>query len=105
MKRRLAQISLAAFMALGLTFIGCSGGNGPDERLVAAYADVILVRESLNDTGFIQRTIDSVLVVHRYVREDFERDLRSMGTNPELFKSFYDSVSVRLSLMRDTTAP
>ncbi|MBC8125374.1 MAG: hypothetical protein H7X70_06535 [Candidatus Kapabacteria bacterium] len=105
MLRRLTQISLATSLAVSLALVGCSDGDVPDERLVATYADVILIRESMNDTLLVQHKVDSVLTAHSYVREDFEKDLRSMGTNPKLFKSFYDSVSVKLSLMRDTTSP
>ncbi len=105
MKSRQAFMALSTAMLMSLVMIGCTGGDTPDDRLVSTYADVIIVRESMNDTALVQRKVDSVLLAHGYAREDFERDLRSMGTTPKLFKSFYDSVSVKLSLMRDTTAP
>ncbi|MBK6290743.1 MAG: hypothetical protein IPH85_08070 [Ignavibacteria bacterium] len=88
-----------------IALVGCSQGDVPDERLVSTYAEVIIVRESSNDTMLVRRKLDSVLASHNYVREEFEKDLRSMGSTPKLFKNFYDSVNQRLSRMRDTTSP
>ena len=88
-----------------IALAGCTQGDIPDERLVTTYADVIIVRESSNDSVLVRKKLDSVLASHNYAREEFEKDLRSMGTTPKLFKNFYDSVNQRLSRMRDTTSP
>ncbi len=99
------QLRSYSVTLLLVALVGCSQGDVPDERLVATYADVIIVRESSNDSVLVQKKLDSVLASHNYAREEFEKELRSMGTTPKLFKNFYDSVNQRLSRMRDTTSP
>lgn len=65
------------------------------------YASVVAVRETMADSATIQRKIDSVLARANYSSEQLEKELRQMGASPQLFKSFYDSVSIKLGAMRE----
>lgn len=65
------------------------------------YANVVAARETMADSATIQRKIDSVIAAAGYTAEKLEKELRSMGATPQLFKSFYDSVSYKLTLLRE----
>jgi hypothetical protein len=90
---------IVLFCILGLS--GCTDSSTPHKELIDVYAKVISVRESMADSATIQRRIDSVLANANYSTEQLERELRQMGATPQLFKSFYDSVSARLGVMRE----
>ena len=81
---------------------GCSSDSIPSAELISTYADVIVARSTGLDSAQVQKKIDSVLAEHGYDSLEFFEALRSMSASPELFKSFYDSVSTQLRAQRDS---
>jgi len=81
--------------------LGCTEASSPRKELVEVYANVVAARETMADSATIQRKIDSVIAAAGYTAEKLEKELRSMGATPQLFKSFYDSVSYKLTLLRE----
>ncbi len=88
--------------SLTLLLAGCSADTIPNEELIRTYADVIVARSTGLDSAQVQKKIDSVLAAHGYDSLEFFDALRSMSASPELFKSFYDSVSTQLRMQRDS---
>lgn len=89
---------------LALAVGGCSNGSTPPVELIETYADVIVARTSSVDSAQVHSAIDSVLAAHGYDSLEFFDELRSMSATPELFKDFYDSVSVKLRQRRDSAS-
>lgn len=84
--------------------VGCSDSEVPDERLVSAYADVMIVRQSSTDTAVIAQRVDSVLQRHGFTSTEFFERVREEGQRPRMFKAMFDSVAARYERMRDTTS-
>lgn len=97
---RLATAALCCIVVA----MGCSTDETPDERLVAAYADVMIVRQSSLDTTVIARRVDSVLQHHGFTSTEFFERVREEGQRPRMFKAMFDSVAARYERMRDTTS-
>lgn len=82
----------------------CGDSDVPDERLVSAYVDVMIVRQTSLDTSVIARRVDSVLQRHGFTSSEFFDRVRAEGQNPRMFKAMFDSVAARYESMRDTTS-
>lgn len=75
----------------------CTDSSLPDPELVRTYADVVLARQTIADSAKLKQTLDSILTAHGMDSTQFAEKLREMSRTPELFKGFYDSVTVKLS--------
>lgn len=101
----IARVTLAGIItSCVLVAVGCGGSDVPDERLVSAYADVMIVRQSSMDTTIIARRVDSVLQHHGYTHAEFFERVREEAQRPRMFKAMFDSVAARYERMRDTTS-
>jgi len=90
-----------SFVIIALFILAsCTDSSVPDARLVATYSDVIIVRESFGDSTTVRYKTDSILKAHQYDSTAFAQELRSMSNTPQLFKSFYDSVSATIGKRR-----
>ncbi|MCO6465101.1 MAG: hypothetical protein J5I53_00655 [Bradyrhizobiaceae bacterium] len=83
-----------------LLVFGCADTQEVDNRLVAAYADVLVARYTLGDSTKVGSVFDSVATAHGYQPEEMRLKLRELASSYELMKKFYDSVSVRLDSMK-----
>ena len=95
-------MKFAVVFLFALVIVACSESTIPDQRLVDTYADVLMVREQYGDSVKAKQKVDSVLASHQYPDEEFQEDLRSMGSSPDLMKAFYDSVTYKLRRRRDS---
>lgn len=84
---------------------GCTDPTVPDAELVHTYADVIVARQQYGDSVRVKQVVDSILKASGYEQEDFDEALRANARSPELFKAFFDSVSVELTRRRDSLQP
>jgi hypothetical protein len=75
----------------------CTDSSLPDPELVRTYADVVLARQTIADSAKLKQTLDSIMTAHGMDSTQFAEKLREMSRTPELFKGFYDSVTVKLS--------
>ena len=101
----IARVTLAGIItSCVLVAVGCGGSDVPDERLVSAYADVMIVRQSSMDTTVIARRLDSVLQHHGSTHAEFFERVREEAQRPRMFKAMFDSVAARYERMRDTTS-
>ncbi len=82
----------------------CTDSDVPDERLVSAYVDVMIVRQSSLDTAVIAHRVDSVLQRHGFTSTEFFNRVREESQHPRMFKAMFDSVAARYERMRDTTS-
>jgi hypothetical protein len=102
------MITRLTLLACALTSVAlitaCSDSEVPDERLVSAYVDVMIVRQSSMDTTVIARRVDSVLQHHGFTSAEFFERVREEGQRPRMFKAMFDSVAARYERMRDTTS-
>ena len=96
------MIKYAAVLIAAFFVSACEDSSVPDELLVQTYADVIVVRERYPDSAVVANKVDSILETKGMDQESFREGLRSMSENPDLFKSFYDSVTVELRRRRDS---
>ncbi len=79
----------------------------PEETLVAAYADLLVIRERaglLNqDSTEIRKETDSLLLGYHTDRSGLERSLEPYRRNLTAWKQFYEKVGRRLeTIQRDT---
>ncbi len=103
--RRIVRAAVAAStIVIALFSVSCSESSSVDERLVTAYAESIIARETSIDSVTSNRRFDSVVAKHGYNRTSFQEALRQQSLEPNRFRTFYDSVSSRLRQRGDTTA-
>lgn len=95
---------LATALACAAFCTSCNDAEVPDERLVSAYVDVMIVRQSSLDTAVIAQRVDSVLQHHGFTSAEFFERVREEGQRPRMFKAMFDSVNARYERMRDTTS-
>jgi hypothetical protein len=95
---------LASTVACAAFCTSCNDSEVPDERLVSAYVDVMIVRQSSLDTTVIAQRVDSVLQHHGFTSTEFFDRVREEGQRPRMFKAMFDSVAARYERMRDTTS-
>lgn len=81
---------------------GCTGASVPDPELVQTYADVVVARQRYGDSARVQHVVDSILTSRGFERTSFDVALRENARSPELFKAFFDSVSVEITRRRDS---
>ncbi len=74
----------------------CTDSSVPDPELVRTYADVVLARQTIADSAKLKQTLDSIMTAHGMDSTQFAEKLREMSRTPEMFKGFYDSVTVNL---------
>lgn len=87
-----------------LAVSACSGDSTvPDAELVKTYAEVVVARQVVGDSVQLRRTLDSILTAHELDSASFDKALRGMSRSPEMFKGFFDSVTVEINRLRDTT--
>ncbi len=98
------SILLTIVLACGTLCTSCNDAEVPDERLVSAYVDVMIVRQSSLDTTVIAQRVDSVLQHHGFTSTEFFDRVREEGQRPRMFKAMFDSVAARYERMRDTTS-
>ncbi len=99
--RFMLAVCATACIMLGTS---CGESDVPDQRLISAYTDVMLVRQSSLDTTVIARRVDSVLQHHGFTSSEFFDRVREEGQDPRMFKAMFDSVAARYERMRDTTS-
>ena len=100
-----ARIPRTLLILLVLVAVSCTDASVPESRLVQTYADVIVARQQFGDSVRVRQAVDSILDQRGYSHQDFDDDLRSMSSTPQLFKAFYDSVSFELKRRRDSLKP
>ncbi len=89
-------------MIAACVVIGCSDASVPDPELVRTYANVVVARQRYGDSVRVQQVVDSILKANGYEQAEFDEALRANARSPELFKAFFDSVSVTLTRKRDS---
>jgi hypothetical protein len=99
---RIVIVTATVFCTLMAT--GCNPDETPDERIVSAYVDVMIVRQSSTDTTVISQRVDSVLQHHGFTSDAFFERVRKEGQRPRMFKAMFDSVAARYERMSDTTS-
>lgn len=92
-------------MIAALVVAGCADSTVPDADLVRTYADVIVARQQYGDSARVKQVVDSILQAQGFEPDEFDEALRSNARSPELFKAFFDSVSVELTRRRDSLLP
>ena len=94
-----------AIVIATLCLFGCTDSDIPDAELVGTYADVIVARQQYGDSLAVRRAVDSILLARDLDADEFDAELRAMSRTPQLFKAFYDSVSIELNRRRDSLKP
>lgn len=87
---------LSVFLSLATAY-GCANDTSLNEKLIDTYAHFVVLRLTPGDSAASKHRLDSLLTAQGYTNETFFKELREMGSDPSMMRTFYDSVRVRVS--------
>jgi hypothetical protein len=84
--------------------VGCANDTTLNETLLNTYSQYVVLRMTPGDSVTSVRRLDSLLKARGYTRDAFFGELRTMASDPDRMRKFYDSVRVRVSRMDSASA-
>lgn len=90
---------LIVVIAALIVLSGCGKwfkGNQPDEKLVRAYKEVLIIKELNNDSLKEMEMIKKVLSESGYTQNSFDKEISDLSKDQAKFGMFLDSVQQNL---------
>lgn len=85
---------MRAFAIPGIlaVFVLLSGCSRTEERFIAAYRDILIVREMYPDTAVANPKVREILKQYGFTKEEFREIYFEMAKNPRRFQAILDSL-------------